>query len=1031
MVHFLAPPAPAHPSVRPDADQAAVLAHRGPVLRVIGGPGTGKTFVAVQRVVTEVASGRLRPEQCLLIAPTRRAAARVRDQVSAAVAGTSSGPLARTPHSLAFGVLRRRAALRGEEVPRLISGPEQDVILRELLSGYAAEPAFAPTWPPSLVEAVPTRTFRGELRDLLLRAVELGLEAEGLRALGLAHDRPEWAAAAAVLADYDAVTALAAPGSLDPAWLLGAAAARLADEPDLLAQVRHGLRLVVVDDAHELTPAATQLLHVLTSTGGPDVVLLGDPDAATQTFRGAEPALMLTGWPQAQVLRLGHGHRLPERLRKVAERVSGHIGSVGEVGQRRFSAVGGGRVDVEVLRTPAQEAAWIADRLRRRHLLSGIPWSDMAVIVRGGATMVTLERALRRAGVPVGAASARPVRDHPAVRPLLTAAAAVLRGDGPELTDDEASDLITSPLGGGDALSLRRLRRALRRQEVAAGGARPGAELVAWALGAPAHLAALGPEAAPARRVARVLAAGHEAAETPGATIETLLWALWQASGLAPVWQRTALIGGPSGIRADGDLDAVLTLFDTAARYVERMPGQAPSGFLDHLLAQDVAADTLARHAPDPESVALLTPAEAAGRQWRVVCVAGVQEGSWPDPRLRGVLLGAADLVDAARGRLGDHRAARAAVIHDETRLFLVAVTRASEDLAVTAVRSEEAQPSAYLDIVDPRPERTEPRPLTDPPRPLSFAGLVAQLRRALVEPGAGRRGAAATGLAHLADAGVAGADPAQWWPLTGLTGTGPRRAPDQVVRVSPSRLDRFVKCPLQWFFTTSGGEGPRRGASEVGILVHDVAHALGDTSAAAYADAVRARWPRLGLGDTWLSRANLDLALTMTRRLAAYVEEAGAQGWAPIGTELDIDVTVGRARIRGRVDRVETDATGRLRIVDLKTGSSKPTATEVARHLQLGAYQVAVEGGALGGERRSAGAGLLQLGKAAKTTTTLQVQPPLAADSEPDWAVRALADNAEAMGAASFAAQRGGGLCGTCQVRSSCPAQAEGRRLW
>ena len=133
-----------------DPCQEAVLADRSAVLRVLGGPGTGKTTLAARIVAERVATGEITPDACLVLAPTRRAADRVRDLVTTQVSGTHSGPLARTPHSFAFGVLRRQAAQRGEPLPRLISGPEQDVILRELLMGYAAEPALSPTWPEAL-----------------------------------------------------------------------------------------------------------------------------------------------------------------------------------------------------------------------------------------------------------------------------------------------------------------------------------------------------------------------------------------------------------------------------------------------------------------------------------------------------------------------------------------------------------------------------------------------------------------------------------------------------------------------------------------------------------------------------------------------------------------------------------------------------------------------------------------------------------------------------------------------------------------
>ena len=1021
-----APPAPVL-----DASQHAVVEHRGPVLRVLGAPGTGLSTVAVEVVAQRVERGEATADGCLLLAPTRLAAARLRDAVTARLGGTTTTPLARTHQSLGFGILREAAALVGDPTPRLLSGPEQDVILGELLAGHAAGESQAPPWPGSVHLALPTRTFRGELRDLLMRAVELGLDPEDLARLGRAHDRPEWVAAAHVLLEYDEVTALSAPGAFDPAWILGAAADHLEADPEALDRLRAGVRLVVVDDAQELTPAALRLLQVVVAGGGVDLVLLGDPDAATQTFRGADPRLFVTAWPDAPTRLLSTSYRCGGEVLVTATRVAAHIGVVGGAAHRRVAnAPHGGDVEAHLLRTAAQEASYVAGRLREAHLLDGVPWSRMAVVVRGGGRTATLRRVLRGAGVPVDTATADlPVRDEAAVRPFLTllrCALDVVAG-AEQLDPVDVVDVLTSPVGGADAVLLRRLRRSLRRLELDDGGGRPSDVLLAEAVLNPFPLDRIGPEASPARRAHRVLAAAVDALRD-GEGVEVVLWRMWSASGLAGPWRDAALGGGPGGGRADRDLDAVLSLFDASARFVDRLPGASPADFLDHVLGQDVAGDTLVARAPAGESVALVTPAASAGLEWDLVVVAGVQEGVWPDLRLRGSLLGSTDLVDLVTGRGGDPRAARAQVRHDETRLFHVAVTRARHRLVVTAVRSEDEQPSPFLDVVDPLPHA---RAFTDVARPLTLPGLVAELRRELAGDDPGVRGAAVTALATLAAQGVPGADPAQWWALRDVSDDRPRRAPGVPVSVSPSTIDHFGRCRLQWVLRAAGGDGPSMGAQDIGTLVHEVAHDLGDTDAATYAAELEARWGRLGLAPGWLSRRDLGRAQSMTTRLARYVGEADAAGWRKAASEERIRVALGRAVVAGQVDRVEVDAGGRVRVVDLKTGASKPTLDEVHRHGQLGAYQLAVEEGAFTQHgNRSGGAALLQLGRAAAAkSTSLQLQPPLELDDEPAWARELVEEVADAMSGAVFAATPGS-QCGTCQVKDSCPAYAEGRRL-
>jgi superfamily I DNA/RNA helicase/RecB family exonuclease len=1032
-----------------DDAQAAAVAHRGGVLRVLGAPGTGKTTLAVEAVVDRVRSDGLRPDQCLLLSPTRVAAAALRQRVTARLGGTSTEPLARTHQAFGFGILRQAAALRGDPTPRLLSGPEQDIILRELLSGHASGDGRAPDWPEHVVAALPTRGFRAELRDLLMRAVERGLDAGDLARLGREQERPEWVAAASVLAEYDEVTAFSRPGAYDPAWILGAAAELLEEDATALVRVRDALRLVVVDDAQELTSAASRLLQVVASPQI-DLVLIGDPDVTVEGFRGADPrafgqlaeAVGPAGGPTT--ISLGTSYRQPQVLREVAHRVTRRIGTVGGVAHREVATQPGGRCDVALVRAASQEAALIAAELRRAHLADGIPWEDMAVVVRGQGRTGALRRVLMASGVPVSVpATELPVRDEVAVRPLLALMEVALKvawGDPDPLPAEVAVDALTSPVGGADSVSLRRLRRVLRREELEAGGGRTSDELLVSVVLDPDQLILGLAEAGPARRVARAVAAGVEAARTvtdesgvrrwaPGVTAETVLWAMWRATRLGEAWARTALDGGLSGARADRDLDAVVALFDAAARYVDRLPQMGPGGFLEHIRGQDVAGDTLVARAPSEHTDALVTAQGAAGREWRFVVVAGVQEGVWPDLRLRGSLLGSERLVDVLTGRGQSLRAAQAAVRYDETRAFLTAVSRARERLLVTAVRSEDEQPSVYLDLVDPLDDEAD-RDFAPVPRPATLPGVVAELRRELVSGTDEQREVAAAQLARLAAEEVRGADPAAWWALTDVSDDRPLRPDGAVVSVSPSRIEGFADCGLRWLLVTCGGDGPDQGAANIGTLIHDIAAELDDVDEPTLAAEVEARWSRLGLPDSWVSRKQKSEALEMVGRLARYYREARKEGWQRAGTELDLQVQLGRALLRGRVDRIETHPEHGVRVIDLKTGGRKPPADDLPRHPQLGAYQVAIEHGAFeeAGDV-SAGAALLQIGKASLKNTTLQEQDPLARDDDPAWAEELVLETAEGMAAPTVLATIGDG-CTRCPVRTSCPLQPEGRAI-
>src|SRR5659263_307060 len=348
---LLRPPGSPPPWPDPDADQARVIGHRGGALCVRGAAGTGKTVTALRLVADRVESG-LSTDDVLLLAPTRRAAARLRDELSGHLRRTTGSPVVRTASSAAFAILRARAALLGEPPPTLITGPEQDLVLADLLAGHAAGEGAGVRWPATVPQdATGLRAFRDELRDLLMRAAERGLGPADLARLGRAHDRPEWVVAATVYAEYLDVTRLRtgtpdAGARFDPAVIVDEAAEALrAWDAEVPGAPRPRWRLVVVDDHQESTAATARLLHVLVDDGA-ELVLLADPDAAMQTFRGASPALVGRadvegdgpGELGADRLVLGTVWRHGSRLREVVTGVAARVGAVGAVAHRRATA---------------------------------------------------------------------------------------------------------------------------------------------------------------------------------------------------------------------------------------------------------------------------------------------------------------------------------------------------------------------------------------------------------------------------------------------------------------------------------------------------------------------------------------------------------------------------------------------------------------------------------------------------------------------------------------------------------------------
>ncbi|MGW2378385.1 ATP-dependent helicase [Kitasatospora sp. NPDC001683] len=1111
------------PLVQPDPPvldeyQRAVVEHTGGPLLVLAGPGTGKTTTLVEAVARRIQDG-TDPERILVLTFSRKAAMELRDRMSGRLGSSAAAPQATTFHSFCYALLRAHQDPQDYAEPlRLLSGPEQDVMVRELLAGGAEDAKHTESiwghprpeagggsaagtriqWPLDLRACLTTRGFADEVRAVLARSRELGLGEAELERFAQGVQRPDWAAAARFLADY--LDVLDLRGVLDYAELVHRAVL-LAERPEVGERLRERYQVVFVDEYQDTDPSQVRLLRQLAG-GGRDLVAVGDPDQSIYAFRGADINGILD-FPQAfrqadgspaevKVLRVSRrsGAVLLAASRELARRMPMGRLPADKLAQHRalLPSREGGRVEVYTYPTPGAELDSIADLLRRAHLEDGVPWGEMAVLVRAGARSIPgVRRALGAAGVPLEIdGDDLPLREEPAVAQLLLAlrvcaeqAARDKHGDpdSPDpLTNDLAHALLTGPLGGLDGSDLRRLGRALREEERAAlradgrpaAAPRPAGDLIREALAEPERLIALDPATARRARDLGTLLRKVRELLAGGCTAEEALWELWDGSRR---WrerlERAALRGGAAGRNADRDLDALCALFETAARAEEQVTGHRGAlDLLAELEAQDIAADTLTVRTVRPEAVRLMTAHRSKGLEWRLVVVAGVQDGLWPDLRRRGSLL-EADRI----GRDGlAEPLSPAALLGEERRLFYVAATRAKERLIVTAVKApadDGDEPSRFLrelyrEDVDPRTgktvRRTPPVTVEDvthrPRRPLSVAALVAELRAVTVDPARSPelRRAAAERLAVLAAATdqdglplVPAAHPDRWWGLEDPTAAPePLRSADAPVRLSGSGLEQLENCSLQWFLDKEvRARGVGTAAQGFGNVVHALADEVGSGRTPADLAVLMARldtvWDALAFDAPWKSQQEkTEARAALERFLNWHVLERGRD---VVATEHGFDVTLDvggvSVRIRGSMDRVEKDHAGRAYVVDFKTGKQIPTDKSLPDHKQLAVYQLAVRAGALNElpgftERPPAtgGAELVHLreaaAKAAPDTPKVQRQEP--PEGEP-WIENLLAEAAGKVLAERFVPQTGGG-CDRCAFRRSCSAQRDGAQL-
>ena len=817
------------------------------------------------------------------------------------------------------------------------------------------------------------------------------------------------------------------------------------------------------------------------------IVVLGNPDEAVETFRGGDPLMLASAARDfdAVALTLPQVHRGSRQIAALIELAVQQVQVAGCISQRRPNyqhlAQNSQSVCFKIAPDDTVQVGAVAARMRSLHLEQGLAWGQMAVIVRQSSSVELIRQELRRGGVPLAPDTpALLLRSEPAAKALLDCARAALEQllGVPVVQEEAARALLLSPLVGFSAIELRRLRRIL--------GESPD-HLSTRVLSDTELFDQL--EAAPTLAAkAKVAQAINEAlAKERSEGLEGLVWGAWQASGKAQYWRQLALdIEADSLLRqrADHDLDVVISLFKRLEVWSERNPSAPGQQFLDELEAQQVASDSVASLGARPQGVSVLTVAACAGRQWEFVAVLGVDDGVWPNLRLRDSLTQTGLLTDIVSQRIADTvnlasltassdpqalAQARAQICSDEMRLLVAAMSRANSQLWLGAVNGGEQGPSSFFNYLS-RQSAIPVEPI-QPGGAYTLRGLVATLRRQLMLDLKHNNGSEAPQiaalLAALAQRGVPGADPRSWLGIAGasqfltdlpaqlesqdrlgtqvathavvalkkLQAQRVNQARQRGARLSPSDVENIETCPLRWYLQRHGGSPASSSAQQIGALIHWLAqqgqeHGL---SREQLLDLFYRERSSLQLPGGWYGRQENQRVEKMVENLALYLANSPANMQVEVEcpvraqVELEVDGAPLKIKISGRADRLEHTSQG-IDVIDFKTGASVDSAG-AQTNAQLATYRVALQAR---GENVHGGA-LIMLGKENKKAQVDALTYPGSRELAPSdyletgqgWDTDLISAAARDSLGPSYQA-RTGEHCRHCAYQDFCPALSD-----
>ena len=378
-------PAQARPLVDIDslnpAQRDAVLTTEGPLL-VLAGAGSGKTRVLTFRIAHMIGDLGVRPWQILAITFTNKAAAEMRERLSAMLPdGGMRGMWVCTFHAMCVRMLREDSDLLGYTGQFTIYDDDDSRrMVREIMTHLGIEQK---QYPINMI-----RSKISTAKNAMIGPEEFIEKASS----------PQEQKAGQVYLELE--RRLRAANAMDFDDLLVRTLDLLRTRPEVLEKYQERFRYISVDEYQDTNHVQYEIANLLAAKYQ-NLMVVGDDDQSIYSWRGADISNILDfekDFSCAKVVKLEQNYRSTGHILAAANAVVRNNSQRKE--KRLFTDLGDGeKIQAYQASDERDEGRWIASEIEKLHV-GGMSYDDMAVFYRTNAQSRILEDMFLRAGVP-------------------------------------------------------------------------------------------------------------------------------------------------------------------------------------------------------------------------------------------------------------------------------------------------------------------------------------------------------------------------------------------------------------------------------------------------------------------------------------------------------------------------------------------------------------------------------------------------------------------------------------------------------